>query len=49
MIFCQSQLDKHFTTSDLEYNLPEVIKPNDFENINNLQEIYQGILKEYNM
>ena len=47
--YCAEFVKYVFETSDLEYNLPDVIKPNDFENINNLQEIYQGVLKEYNM
>lgn len=35
--------------SNLNISLPEIIKPNDFENIDGIREIYSGILREYNI
>lgn len=34
--------------SNTEYNLPDMIKPEDFKEINGLDVVYSGILKEYN-
>ena len=51
------KIEKHFycaefvkyvlEKSNIVYNLPELIKPEDFKDIDNLNVIYTGILKEY--
>lgn len=34
--------------SNTEYNLPDMIKPEDFKDINGLDIVYSGVLREYN-
>lgn len=41
--FVKYVLDK----SNIELNLPDIIKPNDFEGLTGLEEIYRGRLNEY--
>lgn len=42
--FVKYVLDK----SEIDNTLPEIIKPEDFKNIKNLDIVYSGILREYN-
>jgi len=35
--------------SDINYNLPEIIKPEDFRRMKHKEEIYEGLLRNYNL
>lgn len=58
MIHCKVKREKYFycaefvkyvlEESKLEVNLPDIIKPEDFRNLNGINVIYKGVLKEYN-
>ena len=46
--YCAEFVKYVLELSKAEYNLPELIKPEDFKEINGLDVVYSGILKEYN-
>ena len=33
--------------ANIQTNLPDVVKPEDFKSIQELQEVYEGMLKQY--
>lgn len=45
--YCAEFVKYVFDNSNLEVDLPDVVKPNDFENLEGTQEIYVGRLNEY--
>lgn len=45
--YCAEFVKYVFDNSNLEIDLPELVRPNDFENLDGLSEIYTGILKDY--
>ncbi|MGN1371589.1 MAG: hypothetical protein ACI4XM_04890 [Candidatus Coprovivens sp.] len=45
--YCAEFVKYVLEKSNIVYNLPELIKPEDFKDIDNLNVIYTGILKEY--
>ena len=47
--YCAEFVKYLLDESNLDVNLPEIVKPDDFNKIDNLQEIYTGILRKYNM
>ena len=47
--YCAEFVKYVLDNSDLEVDLPEIVKPDDFNKIDNLQEIYTGILRQYKM
>ncbi len=47
--YCAEFVKYVLEQSELNLNLPELIKPNDFASINGVKEVYNGILKEYNL
>ena len=46
--YCAEFVKYILETAKLDVNLPELVKPNDFVNIKNLELTYAGILREYN-
>lgn len=46
--YCAEFVKYVLEQSKTEYNLPELIKPEDFKEINGLDVVYSGILNEYN-
>ena len=46
--YCAEFVKYIFDCSDLSYDLPDIIKPIDFLSVNGLEEIYSGMLSEYN-
>lgn len=46
--YCAEFVKHVLDNSSLEIYLPELIRPEDFEKINGVQEIYSGLLDEYN-
>lgn len=46
--YCAEFVKYILETAKLDVNLPELVKPNDFVNIKDLELTYAGILKEYN-
>ena len=47
--YCAEFVKYVLDNSDLNVDLPEIVKPDDFNKIDNLQEIYTGILRQYKM
>lgn len=47
--YCAEFVKYVLDNSDLKVDLPEIVKPDDFNKIDNLQEIYTGILRQYKM
>lgn len=47
--YCAEFVKHVFDSSGVELDLPEVVKPDDFQNINDLRVIYTGKMKEYPM
>ena len=47
--YCAEFVKYVFDNSNLEFDLPEIIKPEDFERLDGINEIYTGILNEYKM
>ncbi len=47
--YCAEFVKYLLDESNLDVNLPEIVKPDDLNKIDNLQEIYTGILRKYNM
>ena len=47
--YCAEFVKYVFEKSQLEVDLPELIKPDDFNNIDGSQMIYSGVLQNYNM
>jgi hypothetical protein len=45
--YCAEFVKYVLDNSDIEINLPDIIKPNDFEKIDGISEIYTGSLNEY--
>lgn len=45
--YCAEFVKYVMETSKIDTRLPDVVKPEDFKNINNLQEIYKGLLRKY--
>lgn len=45
--YCAEFVKYLFDNSNLQIDLPEVIKPDDFSNIKGLKEIYTGMLNKY--
>lgn len=45
--YCAEFVKYIFEQSNLEIDLPELIKPEDFANLEGAEEIYTGILREY--
>ena len=45
--YCAEFVKYVIKKADIEINLPEVVKPEDFKNINGLEEIYIGLLRKY--
>lgn len=46
--YCAEFVKYAFEQSGVKMNLPEIIKPQDFRNQNNLEKIYTGLLRDYN-
>lgn len=46
--YCAEFVKYVFDNTDLEINLPDVVKPDDFQYLKGLDEIYTGFLREYN-
>ncbi len=47
--YCAEFVKYVLDNSDLNVDLPEIVKPDDFNKIDNLQEIYTGFLRQYKM
>ena len=47
--YCAEFVKYVLENSNLNISLPEFVKPNDFQNISGMHEVYTGILKEYNL
>lgn len=47
--YCAEFVKYVFDNSNLQLKLPEIIKPTDFENVNGICEVYEGMLSEYKM
>ncbi|MBR2679092.1 MAG: hypothetical protein IKE63_06710 [Bacilli bacterium] len=47
--YCAEFVKYVLENSDLKIDLPEIVKPDDFNKIADLQEIYTGVLKYYKM
>ena len=45
--YCAEFVKYVLDNSNLEVNLPDVVRPNDFNYLKNAKEIYTGILKQY--
>ena len=45
--YCAEFVKYIFDISNIEIDLPEIVRPMDFDNIVGFQEIYSGILREY--
>ena len=45
--YCAEFVKYVLDESNIELNLPDIIKPNDFEGLTGLEEIYKGRLNEY--
>lgn len=45
--YCAEFIKYVITKAHIETNLPEVVKPEHFKNINDLHEVYSGLLKNY--
>lgn len=46
--YCAEFVKYIIDTADIDLDLPDIIKPSDFDNINNKTKIYEGILRNYN-
>lgn len=46
--YCAEFVKYVIEKADINMNLPTVIKPEDFKNVNGIQEIYSGFLRKYN-
>lgn len=46
--YCAEFVKHVLSSSNLELNLPEIIKPDDFQKVNGMDVIYIGRLKDYN-
>lgn len=47
--YCAEFVKYVFDNSNLGIDLPDIVKPDDFNNIDDFQEIYTGILRQYKM
>ena len=47
--YCAEFVKFLFDNTNLQINLPDIVKPNDFQNIFEFTEIYSGKLQEYKM
>lgn len=45
--YCAEFVKYVIKNADIKIDLPEVIKPEDFKNVRELQEIYEGLLRKY--
>lgn len=45
--YCAEFIKYVISKANIETNLPEIVKPEHFKNIENLKEIYSGLLKNY--
>ena len=46
--YCAEFVKHILDNSNLTLSLPEIVKPDDFEDLSDLKEVYSGMLKEYN-
>ena len=46
--YCAEFVKYLLSKAGIETNLPEIVKPEHFKNINGIKEIYSGLLKNYN-
>lgn len=46
--YCAEFVKYLFEKVQIENNLPDIIKPQDFKNLNNIKLVYKGKLKDYN-
>ena len=47
--YCAEFVKYVIEKSGIKTNLPEIIKPEDFKNIENIKQIYSGYLRKYNL
>ena len=45
--YCAEFIKYVLTKANIKTNLPEIVKPEHFKNLENLKEIYSGLLKKY--
>ena len=45
--YCAEFVKYVIETAGIKTNLPELVRPEDFKNIPNLQKIYNGLLRKY--
>ena len=45
--YCAEFVKYLLDTSNIQNNLPKIIKPEDFKRLNNIHEIYKGRLSDY--
>ena len=45
--YCAEFVKYVMEKADIKTDLPDIVKPEDFKNINELQEIYEGLLRKY--
>ncbi len=46
--YCAEFVKYVIEKANIDMNLPTIIKPEDFKNVNGLQEIYSGFFRKYN-